>query len=367
MMKKIVLIIFVFGLMLSNIGLAQTTTTAVPFLLIAPDSRASGMGETGVAIADNAWAIYWNPGGLAFQKGPEVALTHTNWLPGLGVPDIWIAHLAGKLPVEELDGVLAGQLTYLNLGEFVQTRDDPTPLGTFNAYELAIAIGYSTKISTTLGIGINARLIHSYLAPFGAAGEQGRGVATGFSFDVGFLYKPKTLPFTGDELNERLSLGLNISNIGPKLAYIDKAQADPLPMAMRFGGAFKIIQSDYNNMTYTLEFNRLLVARWGKTSDEFYKAAFTTWTQGNISEQLRRFTTGTGLEYWYGQPKLIGIRVGYFYEDPREGNRKFMTFGAGLRYDMFEFDFGYISTFESQHPLGETIRLTLSIGWDNEE
>jgi hypothetical protein len=368
MMKKIVLMAFVFGLCVSDIGWAQPKTTAVPFLLIAPDSRSSGMGETGVAIADNAWAIYWNPAGLAFQTGSELALTHTNWLPGLGVPDIWIAHLAYKQPVEELDGVVAGQLTYLNLGEFVHTLNDATPLGTFTAYELALALGYATKISPTLGLGINTRIIHSYLAPFGAAGEQGRGVATGFSFDAGLLYRPNVfiIPFTDLDLGRSISLGVNLSNIGPKLAYIDKAQADPLPMNLRLGVGFKVIESEYNNMLFTAELNRLLVARWGATSDEFYKAIFTTWTQGNISEQLRRFTTGLGLEYWYGQPRLIAIRVGYFYEDPREGARKFMTFGAGLRYDLYEFNFGYISTFESQHPLGETIRLTLSIGWGGE-
>jgi len=78
-----------------------TQTTAVPFLLIVPDSRASGMGEVGVALADNAWATFWNPAGLAFQKGSELAMTHTNWLPGLGLSDIWIAHLAYKQPVED--------------------------------------------------------------------------------------------------------------------------------------------------------------------------------------------------------------------------------------------------------------------------
>jgi len=45
---------------------SQAGGSAVPFLLISPDARASGMGETGVAIADDINAIHWNPGGLAF-------------------------------------------------------------------------------------------------------------------------------------------------------------------------------------------------------------------------------------------------------------------------------------------------------------
>jgi hypothetical protein len=361
MMKKIIVVLFVFGLFFSNSAQAQTTqTTAVPFLLIVPDSRAGGMGEAGVAIADNAWAVFWNPAGLAFQNGSELALTHTNWLPGLGLSDIWIAHVAYKQPVEELDGVVGGQLTYLNLGEFNRTTPaGPEIVGKFTGYELALSATYSTKLSEQLGIGTSARIIYSHLADQGAGQEQGSGTSTGFCFDIGLLYRPL---FLGKSLN----FGTNLSNIGPKMTYVDKAQADPLPMNLRLGVAYKILESEYNNLTFTIDVSRLLVARWGSQSDEFYKAFFTTWTQGNFSEQLRRFTSGLGMEYWYGSPKLVAIRAGYFYEDPREGNRKFMTFGAGIRYDLYGFDFGYISALEGQHPLDGTLRLTLSMGWGGE-
>ena len=334
----------------------ETQTTAVPFLLIAPDSRASGMGEGGVALADNAWAVYWNPAGLAFQQGSEIAMTHTNWLPGLGLSDLWIAHLAYKQPVEELDGVVGGMLTYLSLGEFTETNENgPTPIGTWSGYEMAIAGTYSTKLSDRLGIGTSVRLIYSHLAPMGAGEEKGNGVATAFSFDVGLLYRPMML--------KNFSFGANISNIGPNVAYVDKAQADPLPMYLRLGTAVKILESEYNNVTGTLDVARLLINRYGSQSDEFYKAFVTTWMYGNISEQIRRFNSSIGMEYWYGQPRVIGLRVGYFYEDPREGNRKFMTYGASIRYDIYGFDLSYISAFEEQSPLGETLRLSLSIGW----
>jgi hypothetical protein len=361
MMKKIIVVLFVFGLFFSNIAQAQTTqTTAVPFLLIAPDSRAGGMGETGVAIADNAWAVFWNPAGLAFQNGSELAMTHTNWLPGLGLSDIWIAQLAYKQPIEELDGVIGGQLTYLNLGEFNRTTSSgPEIVGKFTGYELALSATYSTKLSKQLGIGTSIRIIYSHLADQGAGQEQGSGTSTGFCFDLGLLYRPLFL-------GKSLSFGTNLSNIGPKMSYVDRAQADPLPMNLRLGIAYKILQSEFNNLTFNIDVSRLLVARWGSSSDEFYKAFFTTWTQGNISEQIRRFTSGLGMEYWYGSPKLIAIRAGYFYEDPREGNRKFMTFGAGIRYDLYGFDFGYISALEGQHPLDGTLRLSLSMGWGGE-
>ncbi|MBI3189675.1 MAG: hypothetical protein HYZ33_03410, partial [Ignavibacteriales bacterium] len=50
---------------------AQAGGSAVPFLLIAPNARADGMGEAGAGIADDASAVHWNPAGLAFQRGRE--------------------------------------------------------------------------------------------------------------------------------------------------------------------------------------------------------------------------------------------------------------------------------------------------------
>lgn len=365
-MKKICIVTALLVLSASAVLAQGVTTTAVPFLLIAPNSRASAMGEAGVAIGDDAWAIYWNPAGFAFQQGSEVAMTRADWLPAFGLSDLWILHGVFKTSVEQLDGTLAFGLTYLNLGKFARTLNDPTVLEEFTGYEFAITAGYGTKVAQDLGLGINARLIHSRLAPFGTAEEQGQGIATGFSFDVGLLYKPHTLfvPFTNLDMGGRLSLGMNVSNIGPKLTYIDKAQADPLPMNLRLGFAYKIIESDYNNLTFITDVSRLLIKRdTSGGSDEFYKAIFTTWTGSSFTEQLRQFVTGIGVEYWYGAPRLVALRAGYFYEDPRSGNRKFMTFGAGLRYDIYGFDFSYISTFEEQHPLGETLRFSLSIAW----
>ena len=125
--------------------------------------------------------------------------------------------------------------------------------------------------------------------------EQGSGNTTGFCFDIGLMYRPVVLriPLTDIDLGKSISFGINIANIGPKMSYIDRAQADPLPMDLRLGIAYKILESDYNNMTITYEVSRLLVTQYGDTTsnstDEFYKAFFTTWTNGNISEQIRRF------------------------------------------------------------------------------
>lgn len=354
------------AVVLSQAAFSQVVTTAVPFLLITPDSRSGALGETGVAMTDDVWSSFWNPAGYAFQKGAGVALSRADWLPAFNLGDVWIAHAVYKQPVEEIDGIASLQLTYLNLGDFARTTIDPTVLETFKGFEFAISGGYATKLSNDLGIGVNARYIRSQLSPFGTAEEAGRGVANGFSFDVGMLYRPSSvpIPFTSADIGNRLSLGFNVSNLGPKIFYIDEAQADPLPTNLRLGFAYDILQSDFNNFTMSAELSRLLVRKFDDgTSDPFYKAIFTTWTNKNLDEQLRLFDSSIGFEYWYGSPKLIALRAGYFYEDPRSGNRRYMTFGAGVRYDTYAFDFSYINAQQDEDPLGGTLRFSLELGW----
>lgn len=350
---------------------------AVPFLLLAPDSRAGGMGESGAGLADNSAAIFWNPAGIAFLTGTEVSITHSNWLPQFNL-DLFYDYLTYRQYFEELNGSVTASITYMNFGEFIYTGEDsPDPLGTFRSFDAALTLGYATKLGTDWGFGFNFRLIHSRLAPsnIGVGQEQGEGVATSVSFDLGAMWRPATLDIFGAEFGNRFSIGANLSNLGPKIYYIDQAQADPIPTNLRLGFAFQIVSDEFNSLLYTLDFSKLLVSRNKDTtsvsnSDEFYEALFTSWGDQSFSEEIRDIVTSMGLEYWYGTPGdfLFALRTGLFYEDPSFGNRKFVSFGAGIRYDIYGFDFSYITTSilpgsDENHPLSDTLRFTVLIGW----
>ncbi|MBK7378203.1 MAG: PorV/PorQ family protein [Ignavibacteriales bacterium] len=344
---------------------------AVPFLLLAPDSRAGGLGESGTGLADNSAAIFWNPAGIAFLTGTELSITHSNWLPQFNL-DLFYDYLTYRQYFEELDGSVTASITYMNFGEFVRTGpDSPDPIGTFRSFDAALTLGYATKINPDWGLGFNFRLIHSRLSDAPTAEEQGSGVATSVSFDVAAMWRPErfVLPFIDEDIGGKLSIGVNLSNLGPKIYYIDRAQADPIPTNFRLGFAYKILDDEYNSMIYTLDFSKLLVSRDGATSKEFYQAIFTAWADDRASEEIRDIVTSMGLEYWYGSPGdfLFALRSGFFYEDPSYGNRKFLTFGAGIRYDIYGFDFSYITTsvFKGgeNHPLSDTLRFTVLIGW----
>ena len=160
---------------------------------------------------------------------------------------------------------------------------------------------------------------------------------------------------------------MNISNIGPKVTYVDNDQADPLPTNLRLGFAYDIYQSEFNNLTITADFAKLLVKRReeGK-SDPVYKGIFTSFS-GGFDNVMKSIQSSVGAEYWYGKPKLIGLRGGFFYEDPDKGKRKFITLGASIRYSMYGFDFSYINTIEENHPLANTLRFTLSVNFGQTE
>ncbi len=239
------------------------------------------------------------------------------------------------------------------------------------SFDAALTLGYATKLSNDWGIGFNLRLIRSQLSDQPTGEEQGSGVATSVSFDIATMWRPEkfVLPLIDEDIGGKFSVGINLSNLGPKITYIDQAQADPIPTNFRLGFAYKVIDDEFNSLIYTLDFSKLLVSRDSSNSDEFYEALFTAWGDESISNELRDIVTSMGLEYWYGTPGdfLFALRAGFFYEDPDYGNRKFATFGAGIRYDIYGFDFSYLTTsvFEGgeNHPLNDTLRFTVLIGW----
>ncbi len=336
--------------------------SAVPFLVIAPNARACGIGESGTGTVDDASATFWNPAALAFLKGQEVSITHANWLPQFNLPDLFYGHLNFRMDIEDIGGTVGASVTYLNLGEFSVTNSSgPTVIDKFKSYEYALAVGYATKAFDDLGVGLNVRYIHSALSPIGTESETGNGIASTVSFDIAMMWRPQELdvPLIGD-IGKAFSLGVNLSNLGPKVTYIDAAQADPLPTTLRLGLGYKVFEDEFNSLQLGMDFSRTLVKRnKDNTSDEFYKALYSAWSD---SASLKKIIMCGGAEYWYGSPRLIALRIGYFYEDKDFGNRKFMTFGAGIRYDIYGFDFSYISASEN-HPLSDTIRFSLLIAW----
>jgi len=356
----------------------QAGITSVPFLQIEPDSRGAGMGNANVAISDNASAVFWNPAGLAFQKGTQISITHSNWLPQFDT-DLFYDYLVGKMYVDGI-GTIGGHVTFLNLGEQVRTNEDGTEEGTFRSYELAVGGSYGYRLSDNWAIGTGLRFIYSNLVPSGTrvSGQEARA-GTSVGLDLAGMYRSDEFDLGGRDA--QVSVGANLSNFGPGIQYTDAAQKDPLPTVLRAGWAFttELDPDGYNTLTISNDFPKVMARIQPDIADgdtvgfkamSPFEALFNSWDTfvtelDNSKPGPERITLaeqiviGVGLEYWYN--KQFALRSGYFYESPNNGDRQFLTFGAGLRYDIFGVDFSYIASLREQDPLADTIRFSVLV------
>lgn len=361
---------------------AQVGITGVPFLQIEPDSRGAGMGNTGVATADNAAAMFWNPAGLGFQRGNQASITHSNWLANFNVTDLFYDYVVVKQYIEGL-GTIGGHLTYLNLGEQAQTAEDsPDVISRFNSYELALGLSYGTELNPNLAVGGGLRIIYSSLASGAQVSGQKVDPGSSVGVDLGFLYKSNAFDIGSNAAEFRS--GINLSNFGPGIQYSDNAQKDPIPTLLRFGSALQLSldEDNINEITVAFDISKVMarkksyqIASGDSTITEYesvgpLRALVDSWgtykrLDGNGKTidvgVLQQFMVGAGLEYWYNQ--RFALRGGYYYEDPNNGDRKYITFGAGLRYNQFGVDFSYIKTLENEHPLANTLRFSILLNY----
>ena len=85
-------------------------TRAMTFLKIGVGAKAISMGESQVADADDLYATYWNPAGLAQLQRPQLGLMHNEWFEGINHQFIGFAQPLGNA------GALGGSLIYLSYG-----------------------------------------------------------------------------------------------------------------------------------------------------------------------------------------------------------------------------------------------------------
>lgn len=338
------------------VGQQRAITTAVPFVGISPDARHAALGDGGVATSPDANAAYWNAGKLVFIEDFKYggSFSYTPWL-GKIVNDMWISSLSGFYKISREQAV-AVSLKYFDLGEISFRDISNQPLGDFNPKEASFDATYSRMLTDNFSVGLSGRYIFSNLtgAFTGSDAQAGNSVAA----DVGLFY---TKPLQGTR-NSTLSLGAQISNIGAKISYTDNNNKDFLPTNLRFGGAYTTELDPYNNITFILDFNKLMVPSPGSNRQNvsLLSGMFGSFSDapGGAREEFQEFMTSVGVEYWYRN--IFSGRVGYFNEHVDKGNRKYMTMGVGFRKNNFGIDVAYVvPTNQREHPLAETLRFTL--------
>ena len=349
---------------------ANTITTGVPFLTIAPDSRSGGMGDAGVAISPDVNSQHWNPAKYAFVESEMgVALSYSPWLSQL-VDDINLAYLVGYKRLDDQQTVSAS-LRYFSLGDITFMSDVGAELATQSPNEFALDVGYTLLLSEKFSGGIALRYIRSDLTGGQMVGNVETHAGSTFATDVAFYYQNEI------RINRKMSTlaaGINISNIGGKISYTDGETKDFIPANMRLGVSYTTEMDKYNTITIALDANKLLVPTPNKDSVDIITGLgsdksvvagiFSSFgdAPGGMSEEFKEISYSLGAEYWYN--KQFALRAGYYYEDVSKGNSKFFTAGAGLKMNVFALDFSYLLPVAQNNPLANTLRFTLSFDFE---
>ncbi len=386
-------LIIALALVVSLPAMAQNETknqfnpvqTGVTSLGIAPDARGAAMGDLGVATEPDAYSQYWNPSKYAFAYSTAaISLSYTPWLRKL-VNDIYLANLSGYWKIGGGDNqAISASLRYFSLGEVKLTDDSGVETNSVNPYEMAFDLGYSRKLSESFSMGVALRYIYSDLAFSDAYSAEQQTGASAFAADIsGFL---TTYPIIGQ--NEcQWSWGFNLSNIGSKVSYNDGNDPAFLPTNLRLGTTFTFPLAQYNNLSLSLDLNKLLVPTRprqsdymnedGSIDDEGYENALEDWRNtssisgifksfsdapGGFSEELKEISFSLGAEYNYNQQFFV--RAGYFYENPDKGNRQYFSFGAGFSLNVVQLDAAYMIATAQSSPLDQTLRFSLTFDMD---
>ena len=282
---------------------------------IAPDARAAGMGDVGVATDPDVNSQYWNPAKYPFCiSRAGVALNYTPWLRQL-VSDMDLAYLAGYYRIGDYSAV-SGSLRYFSLGEVFTDMSDEAM--TINPYEMSLDLAYSLMLSEKFSIAAGVRWIYSDLT-YDYTDDTSPGSA--FAADIACYY------------NNYFNLGSRECQLGlgeegeSSEDYIERGKREYYDVSS-ISGIFKSFSDAPNG----------------------------------FSEELQEINWSVGAEYVYHDQ--FSIRGGYHHEAENKGNRKYFTLGAGFRMSVFALDVGYVMATAKSNPLDQTLRFSLTFDMD---
>ena len=340
---------------------------------IAPDARAAGMGDVGVATDPDVNSQYWNPAKYPFCiSRAGVSLNYTPWLRQL-VNDIDLAYVAGYYRIGDYSAV-SGSLRYFSLGEVMTSTEENAM--SVKPYEMSIDVAYSLMLSDYFSIAAAIRWIYSDLR---YDYTEDSSPASAFAADLALYYNNY---FTMGSRECQIGLGMNISNVGSKITYYGDNRSQFLPANLRIGASLMVPIDEYNRFSISADANKLLVPtvplqNEGESATDYRNRVIEEYNEvssisgifksfgdapGGFKEELEEIQWSVGAEYVYHDQ--FSLRAGYHHESENKGNRKYFTVGGGFRMSVFSLDVGYVISTAQSNPLDQTLRFSLAFDMD---
>ncbi len=267
-----------------------------PFLLLPVGAQGVGLGRAMTAVASPE-AVFWNPAGLAAVDRRRLLIYRGSTLAG----DQTAFSVVFNKPAL---GSAAASYQLLDIGDQEVRDKNGQLLGTISLRSHLGVVSFATTLFRGLAAGLNFKVLHFRESCRGQCFDAGVS-ATTYAVDVGLQSQPVAdLP---------LRLGAMIAHVGPRLQFINAAQADPLPSRARISGAYQVLDPF--------------------TTDE----RFELWINVEVEDRLRSpgdASLYVGSELVAGAEEAVFVRAGYVFGelDQTDG----AAIGLGLRFQRFD-------------------------------
>jgi len=352
----------------------RVITTAVPFLMISADARASGLGEQGVATTPDAFSQHWNPAKYVFIENKSgVGVSYTPYLSKL-VSDVFLANLNYYNVINDRSS-WSTSFKYFSLGDIdiLQNPQDVPYLE--NPNEFTLDASYILKLNDNFSMGVTGRFLMSDVKLQSVDSDSSS--ANSFAVDISGFFQSDERAY--ENFNGIWRAGFNISNMGPRMKYEELGKNNFIPTNLKIGSAFDFIFDSSNKLSLNLELNKLLVPSpsipvynsndqiigYNQEDISFLSGLFKSFGDApdGFSEEIKEITLALGLEYLYNDS--FALRVGYFGENEDKGARKYITFGTGFSLDDINIDLSYLlSTSNIISPLENTLRFSFTYNFN---
>jgi|TARA_B110000285_G_scaffold36068_1_gene38923 hypothetical protein len=370
MRNIIIRLILIFNVVFVFSQERRVITTAVPFLMISADARASGLGEQGVATSPDAFSQHWNPAKYVFlDNASGVGVSYTPYLSKL-VSDVFLANINYYNIIDERSS-WSTSFKYFSLGDIdiLQNPQDIPYLE--NPNEFTLDASYILKLNDYFSMGVTGRFLMSDVKLQSVDSDSSS--ASSFAVDISGFYQSDVKAY--QNFNGLWRFGFNISNLGPRMKYEELGKKNFIPTNLKLGSAFDFIFDSSNKLSINLELNKLLVPSpsipilnsndqiigYNQEDVNFLSGLFKSFGDApdGFSEELKEITLALGIEYTYDDS--FALRLGYFGENENKGARKYITFGTGFKLEDINLDLSYLlSTSSVISPLENTLRFSFT-------
>jgi len=263
--------------MFSRQSHASSGTEGASFLDIPIGAGPAALGSAYSAMASDAYAPVWNPGGLGLIDRNQFAAQHLSYLDSIHYEFASFVHPLGY------GRSLGASIQYLGSGDIAGMdiiNGNPTATGDFSSHYAAYSLAYGQKVGDKLSLGATGKVISAQISDVSA---------NAYAFDLGSMY----------QLTKDLRLAGVLTNMGTKLTFID--QGDSLPLAFHLGAVYEtkyhltVAAEGVYRQTGLASFHTGL--QWAPMDPISLRVGYKTDTLQGLSP-LAGFTTGIGLNVW---------------------------------------------------------------------